>query len=93
MVHCAESCKGIPLARVVTLALKKSLEKFRSVGNQDLGKMVYRRNGEDGILPNIGVSMLQTRSGGRKERLNQFRFSKLTQESKSVASNIFIGML
>lgn len=78
---------------MVTFALKKCLEKFRSVGNQDVGKMVYRCNGEDGVLPDVSVSMLQTRSGGRKERLNQLGFSKLTQKSESVASNIFIGML
>ena len=32
MIHCTESCKCIPLARVVTFAFEKGLEKFRSVG-------------------------------------------------------------
>lgn len=93
MVHCTESGKRISLARVVTFAFEKCLEEFRSVGNQDLRKVVYGGNGEDGILADIGVSMLQTGSGRRKERLNQLGFSKLAQKSEGVAPDVFIGML
>ena len=55
--------------------------------------MVYGGNGEDGVLADVGVSMLQTRSGRREKRLNQFRFPKLAQEPEGVASYVFIGML
>ncbi len=93
MVHCTESGKRIPLASVVTLAFEKCLEEFRSVGNQDLRKVVYGGNGENGVLADVGVSMLQTGSGRRKERLNQLGFSKLAQKSEGVASDILIRML
>ena len=93
MVHCAKSRKRIPLARVITFAFEECLEQFRSVGNQDLRKVIYRGNSEDGVLANVGMSMLQTRSGRREERLNQLGFSKLAQETEGVASDIFIGML
>lgn len=78
---------------MVAFALKKCLKEFRSVGNQDLRKVVYGRYSEDGVLADVSVSMLQTRSGGRKERLNQLGFSKLAQEPEGVASNILIRML
>lgn len=78
---------------MITFALEKGLEEFRSVGNQDLRKVVYGGNGEDGVLADVCVSMLQTRSGRREERLNQLGLSKLAQESESVASDVFIGML
>ena len=78
---------------MVTFALEKSLEEFRSVGNQDLRKVVYGGNGKDSVLADVCVSMVQTRSGRREERLNQLGLSKLAQESESVASNVFIGML
>ena len=55
--------------------------------------MVYGGNGEDGVLADIGVSMLQTGSCRRKERLNQLWFSKLAQKSEGVAPDVFIGML
>lgn len=93
MVHCTESRKCIPLARVVTFAFEKCLEEFRSVGNQDLRKVIYGGDGEGGVLADVGVSMLQTRSGRRKERFDQLGFSELAQEPEGIASDIFIGML
>lgn len=78
---------------MVTFAFEKCLEEFRSVGNQDLRKVIYGGDGEDGVLADVGVSMLQTRSGRRKERFNQLGFSELAQEPEGIASDIFIGML
>ena len=78
---------------MITFAFEKRLEKFRSVGYKNLGKVVYGGNGEDGVLADVGVSMLQTRSGRRKKRLNQFRFPKLAQEPQGVASYVLIRML
>ena len=78
---------------MVAFPFEKGLEEFRSVGNQDLREVVYGGNSEDCVLADVGMSMLQTRSGGGKERLNQFGFSKLAQETKGIPSDIFIGML
>ena len=77
MVHRTESGKRISLASVVTLAFEKRLEEFRRVWNQDLRKVIYGGNGENGVLADVGMSMLQTGPGRRKEGLNQLGFSKL----------------
>ena len=55
--------------------------------------MVYGGNGKYGILSDVGVPMLQAGSRRRKKGFNQLGFSKLAQESESVAPDILVGML
>ena len=50
-------------------------------------------NSKDGVLSYIGMTVLKTGTRRGKERFDEFGFSKLAQESQSVASNVFVGVL
>ena len=78
---------------MVTFASEEGLKKFRSVRNQRFGKVVYGGDGKHGVLPDVGMSMLQAGSGRRKERLNQLGLPKLAQKSEGIAPDVLVGML
>ena len=78
---------------MVTLAPKKCLKEFGGVWNQSFGKVIYGGNCKDGVLPDVGMSMLQAGSGRRKERLNQLGLPKLAQKTEGIAPDVLVGML
>lgn len=48
---------------------------------------------ENRILSNICVPVLQAKSCGREQRLNEFRLPEFAEEAKSVAPDVLIGVL
>ena len=51
------------------------------------------RNGKDGILAHIRVSVLEAGASGREERFDQFGLAQFAEKSESVASDVFVGVL
>ena len=50
-------------------------------------------NSEDGILANVGVAVLEASASGSKEGLDELGLAQFTKETKSVATDVFIGVL
>jgi hypothetical protein len=55
--------------------------------------LVDSGNSKDSVLSYIGMAVLKAGTRRGEERLDELGFSKLAQESQSVASNVFVGML
>jgi hypothetical protein len=51
------------------------------------------RNGEYRVLSDVCVTVLEARSCGRKQGLDELGLSKLAEEAEGVAADVFIGML
>ena len=45
--------------------------------------LVDGKDGEDGVASDVRVTMFQTRTDRRHQRLQQFRFLKLAQKAQS----------
>jgi hypothetical protein len=50
-------------------------------------------DGENSVLADIRMSVLQARSRRGQERLDEFRFAEFAEEAQGIASNVFIGVL
>ena len=78
----ADQCrKCVSLAGMIAFPLQESRYKLRGVGNETLGMLEDRGNSVDGILANIGMSVLKAGACGGEEGLNELSFTKLAQES------------
>lgn len=93
MADRGEGCKGVTLAGAVGLRFKESLEEFGGVGNEGLGVLENRGDCPGGVLSYVGVAVFQTRAGRGQEGLNEFRFAEFAEETESVSSDIFVGVL
>ena len=49
--------------------------------------------GEDGVLADVCVTVLEARSGGGKKGLDQLGLAKLAEEAQGVASDVLVGVL
>lgn len=49
--------------------------------------------GEDGILADVCVTVLEARSGGGQEWLDQLGLAKLAEEAQCVAADVLVGVL
>lgn len=85
--------KCVPLASVIAFALQECRYQLRGIRNQTLGVLENRSYSKYGVLANVGMSMLETRTCGRKEGFDQLSFTKLAQESQCVAPDVLVGML
>ena len=61
--HC-QSRECISFAGIITLGFNEGRYKIGGVGNESFGGLVDRGYSEDGIFSDIGVPMLEARSGG-----------------------------
>lgn len=93
VVYAGQGGEGVPLACGVALGLEECSNQVGGIGDQRGRVLKDGGNGEDGILPYIGVTVLETRSGGGEEGLDEFGFAELAQEAQSVASDVLVGML
>lgn len=93
MADRSEGCKGITLAGAVGLRFKEGLEEFGGVGNEGLGVLEDRGDCPSGVLSYVGMAVFQTRAGRGQERLDEFRFAEFAQETKSISTNVFVGVL
>lgn len=57
MVDRAQCGEGIPLACMIAFTFKKCLNQVRGIRYQGFRVMVYRRDGEDSVLPDVSVPM------------------------------------
>ena len=55
-----ERSKCVALAGMVILLRQEVLDELRSIRNELLEMLVYRCDGEDGILSNVGMAVLET---------------------------------
>lgn len=88
-----ESRECIALAGVVGLRAKERLNQFGGIWDQRFRVLVNGSDSPDGILTHIGVAVFQTRARRGQERLDEFGLAKLAKESKSVATNVLVGVL
>ena len=93
MAHITKRSEGVAFACGIAFSLEESLEKFRGIWNQGLRVMVYGRHSKDGVFSHVSVSMLQTCSGWREQRLNQLRLAELAKKAQCVAPDVFVRML
>lgn len=93
MVYAGQGGEGVPLARGVALGLEEGGNQVGCIWDQRGRMLKDGGNGEDGILPYIGVTMLETRSGGGEEGFDELGFAELAQEAQSIASDVLVGML
>lgn len=83
----------VPLARMIAFALQECGYQLRGIRNQTLGVLEDRGHSKHGVLTNVGMSVLETRTCGGKEGFDQLGFTELAQESQCVAADVFVGML
>ena len=84
----------VSLARRVGLGNEECLNEFRRIGDEVLKFAVDRVDGEDGILPDVGVTVLETGSTDGDEGLENLNvFGNLLEETQCCSSNILIWML
>lgn len=62
MVDAGERCESIPLAGGIRLSLQEGCNQLRGVGNERGRVLVDGCNGKDGVLPDVGVSVLEAGS-------------------------------
>jgi len=75
MANAKESCERIALAGVVAFGFKEVLDEVGTVRDEGFGKLVDGGNGEDGVLPDVRVSVFETGPGRRKEMFYEFGFA------------------
>jgi hypothetical protein len=63
-----QESKRVALTRRVVLSDEKRVYKVRPIGYKVFKFAIDAVYGEDGILPDVGVSVLKTGSAGRYER-------------------------
>jgi hypothetical protein len=88
-----EGRKGISLARCVVFVFEKFVYKIGRVRDQLLEVLKYGRDGEHGILSNVGVAVLEALPSRLQQGLHELGLANLAEESKGVSSDVFIGML
>lgn len=50
-------------------------------------------DGEDGVLADVGVAVLQTRPRGGEEGLDELWLAKLAEEAKGIAPDVLVRVL
>lgn len=93
MIDADKGGERIPLGSGVTFGLEKSRDQVRGVGNEGWGVLVNGGHGEDGVLADVRMAVLEARSGGGQERLDQFGLAKLAEEAQGVAADVLVGVL
>lgn len=93
MVYAGQSRKGVPLACGVAFGLEEGGNQVGRIWNQRGRVLEDGGDGKDGILSYICVTVLEARSGGGEEGLDELRFAELAQEAQGIASNVLVGML
>lgn len=93
MVNARKSGKCISLAGGIGLALQESSDELRGVGDEGRRMREDGRDGEDGILANVCVAMLETESRGGEQGLDELRFPQLAQEAEGIASDVLVRVL
>lgn len=76
-----QSSEGVSLARSVTFGFQESLEELRRVGHHSLVVLKDGSNCKDGILADVGMTVLKTGSCGGQQGLDQLGIAQLAQES------------
>lgn len=85
--------KSVAFARVVVLVLDEDFNEFGCIGYQGFGMLKDGGYGEDGVLADVSMSVLETGSSGGEERFNEFGFAQFAEEAEGVAAYVFVWML
>lgn len=93
MANAGQSREGVPLACGIILPVQERCDKLRSIGDEGRGVLVDGSNSIDGVLPDVGVSVLEAGPGRGQEGLDQFGLAKLAEEAESVSSDVLVGVL
>jgi hypothetical protein len=93
MVDGRESGEGISLAGRVAFCLQESRDELCCVGDERGRMLENGRHSKDGVLADICVAVLETRSGRGEEGLDKLGLTELAQEAECVAPDVFVGML
>lgn len=59
MADTDERSEGVSLAGVIALRLEEGGDEIGSIGDEGLRMLVDGGHGKDGVLPNIGMTMLE----------------------------------
>lgn len=78
---------------MVIFLVQERLQQFWRIRNEGLRVLVYGRNSPYGILPNIGMPMVEAGPSGGNKGFEQLGFSQFAEESECIAANILVGML
>lgn len=93
MIYASKGGKGIALAGGVALALQEGSDQLRGIGDERGRVNVDRRDGEDGVLSDVRVAVLEAGPCRGEERLDQFGFAKFAQKPQRVSADILVGVL
>lgn len=93
MANGHESGKRIAFAGAVGFTAEEGLDEIWCVRDERFRVLEDRSNGPNGVLPDVCVTVFQTRACGGEERFDEFRFPELAQESQGIASDVFVGVL
>lgn len=88
-----EGSKAVPLARRVALAFEECGNEVGGVGDEGGRVLVDGCYGENGILPYVGMTMLETGPRRGEERLEELGFPQLAKEAQCVAADILVRVL
>jgi hypothetical protein len=88
-----EGGKGISLARRIVFLQEEVVYKIRRIRDQLLEVLVYGGDREHGVLPHVGVAVLEALSCGLQQGLHELGLTDFAEEAKGVAANVFVGML
>lgn len=93
MIYVGKSRESVPLARRVALGFEEGRNQVGRIWYQAGRVLVDGCNGEDGVLADICVAMLETRPRRREERLDQLWLAELAEKAQGVAPNVFVRVL
>lgn len=93
MANCKKGGESIALACGVIFSFKERVDEIWRIRDEGLEILIDGRNGPNGALPHIGMSVLEARASRGKKGFKEFGFAELAEESEGVASDVFIRML
>jgi hypothetical protein len=89
----AEGDKGVSLAGRVGLGSEEGEEELGRVWDEVLVVLVDGKDGEDGVLSDVGVAILHAASDGRDQRLEQLSLVNLLDGTEGSSSDVLVGVL
>lgn len=81
MANTNKCCECITLAGVITFGFQERSNQLGRIRNETFGVLEDRGHGEDGVLSDVCVSMLEAGAGRGEEGFNELGFAQLAQES------------
>lgn len=93
MIYAGQSGEGVPFACRVALGLEECGDEVGGIWYEGGRVLEDGGDGKNGVLADIGVTVLETRPRRGEKGLDELWLAKLAEETQSIASDVLVGML